>query len=357
MNSIHAKPYCLIPVAVVSLFLSGCRTEVRHAAPALEITQVPVASIGGPTDMDSIGGKVQNVNNGDQVVLYAHSGMWWLQPLTDQPYTRIKQDRTWNNVTHLGSDYAALLVEPGYQPASKLTALPPIGGGVLAVAVAKGKRPEAPLSSDAIKFGGYSWSVQSGVSDHGGRAYAYDSANAWTDDVDRLHLRMAFRNGRWSCAEVSLNQNLGYGTYTFVVQNSGQLKPSAVLGMFTWDDGRSTNFRNEMDIELSRWGDAKKKNAQFVVQPFYAPDNLVRFDTPTGVVTYTLNWQPGKAEFRATRGDAAHPGSLVEEHVFTVDVPTPGNEKVHMDLYDFQHAADANEPQEAVIESFSFKPR
>jgi len=30
-------------------------------------------------------------------------------------------------------------------------------------------------------------------------------------------------------------------------------QPSAVMGMFLWDDEQSTNFRNDLDMELSRW--------------------------------------------------------------------------------------------------------
>jgi|SRR5271166_2446325 len=72
----------------------------------------------------------------------------------------------------------------------------------------------------------------------------YDPANAWTDEKGYLHLRMAQRNGHWTCAEVSLNRSLGYGTYRFVVQDTAHLRPSAVLGLFTWGDIRQTPATN-----------------------------------------------------------------------------------------------------------------
>jgi len=61
-----------------------------------------------------------------------------VQPYVDQPFTSIKPDSTWSNATHPGTEYAALLVEPGYQPPSVTDVLPTRGGAVVAVAVTKG---------------------------------------------------------------------------------------------------------------------------------------------------------------------------------------------------------------------------
>ncbi|MGH9846572.1 MAG: sensor histidine kinase, partial [Blastocatellia bacterium] len=76
---------------------------------------------------------------GQHVVLYARSGAWYVQPFTDQPFTKIQPDSTWKNSTHLGTEYAALLVEPGYHPEARLDVLPTRGGGVVAVAAVKGE--------------------------------------------------------------------------------------------------------------------------------------------------------------------------------------------------------------------------
>jgi hypothetical protein len=338
------------------ILLAGCKSPLVPGKPSLEITQVPMAGLGGPTEMDSIGGRVTNAKPGQQIVLYALSGVWWIQPLANQPYTKIQADSTWNNLTHLGTDYAAVLVEPGYRPAAKLLSLPVEGDGVVAVAMVKG-RTGAPVTAAAIHFSGYDWIARSTVSDHGGEYNEYSPANAWTDNKGYLHLRMADRDGKWTCAEVSLNRSLGYGTYTFIVQDSAHLRPSAVLGMFTWDDVRSTNFRNELDIELSRWGDPKGKNAQFVVQPYFAAQNLARFNAPTGIATYMLRWEPGRASFKTIKGDSASGEAPVSEHVFTSGVPAAANETVHIDLYDLHHSeSSSQQPAEAVIEKFEFTP-
>lgn len=355
LRSKQARLLNVLAMAVV--VLAGCREQRMPGKPAVEITRVPIASLGGPGEMDSIEGRVSNAKPGEQVVLYARSGVWWIQPLANQPYTKIQSDSTWRNLTHLGTEYAAMLVEPGYRPAAKLASLPEEGNGLAAIAIAKGKTG-APIATTAVHFSGYDWTTRGTVSDHGGEPNEYDPENVWTDEKGYLHLRMTQRNGRWSCAEVSLNRSLGYGTYKVVVEDSEHLRPSAVLGVFTWDDIRSTNFRNELDIELSRWGDPKGKNAQYVVQPFFAAENLSRFNAPAGLITYSFRWEPGTVSFQATKGSGGDSGEKpISEHTFTSGVPTPASEKVHIDLYDFHHSENSSQqPAEAVIKRFEFTP-
>ena len=346
--------HCLM---LAVMLLAGCAPRNVPSKRVLEITQVPVASLGGPDQMDSIEGRVSNAKPGEQIVLYAHSGVWWIQPLANQPYTKIQSDSTWSNLTHLGTEYAAVLVESGYRPESKLVSLPSEGNGVAAVTVIKG-RAGAPVATATIHFSGYDWTARGTVSDHGGEPNQYSPANVWTDQKGYLHLRMGQRDGRWSCAEVSLNRSLGYGTYEFVVQDSADLRPSAVLGMFTWDDVRSADLHNELDIEVSRWGDPKGNNAQYVVQPFYAPENLSRFTAPAGVLTYTLRWEPGTVSFKTVNGSSSgSEGKPISDHVFTAGIPAPAHETIHIDFYDFHHSeGSSQQPSEAVIEKFEFRP-
>jgi signal transduction histidine kinase len=103
------------------------------------MTRVPLADEGGPEKLDVIEGRVIGVHTGLQVVLFARSGAWYVQPLADQPFTPIQSDSKWRSGTHLGTEYAALLVEPGYQPPATTDALPGKGGGVTAVVVVKGQ--------------------------------------------------------------------------------------------------------------------------------------------------------------------------------------------------------------------------
>ena len=346
-----------ILLAVGTLLLAGCHSPSTSPKASLQITQVPAANAGGPAQMGYIEGRVTGFMPGQQIVLYAHSGIWWIQPFANHPFTNIQPDSTWRNSTHLGTDYAALLVAPGYRPTSKVAALPAVGDGVLAVVTAKGK-PAGPIVSKVIHFSGYDWNVRTASNDRGGEPNAYDADNAWLDAKGYLHLRMQQLNGEWTCAEVSMTRSLGYGSYIFVVQDTGHLSPSGVLGLYTIDDLRTDDVRAELDIELSRWGNPASKNAQFVVQPFYVPENVARFMAPPGVLTHMFRWESGRASFKTVRGSGVSPGApTVSEHVFTSGIPIPANEAAHIDLYDFRHSRNSSQqPVEVVIEKFEFLP-
>jgi PAS domain S-box-containing protein len=89
--------------------------------------------------MAAIAGRVLGAHPGQRVVLFAHWGDWWVQPLVDQPFTLIQSDSSWRNSTHFGTEYAAVVVDGSYKPPARTERLPSIGSGVLAVAVVKGR--------------------------------------------------------------------------------------------------------------------------------------------------------------------------------------------------------------------------
>src|SRR5262249_30027008 len=150
----------------------------------------------------------------------------------------------------------------------------------------------------------------------GSRMNPYDPSNVWTDESGALHLRLLKRSGEWTCAEVSLTRSLGYGSYSFVVRDTSRLEPEIVLSMFTYDyAGGNQNFR-EMGVEISRWGDPSIKNAQYVVQPFYVPANVVRFIAPPGTLTHSFHWEPGGVLWKTVQG-AGSETATVSEHLFT----------------------------------------
>jgi len=110
--------------------------------PNIKITLVPHRGA-GPTEMERIGGTVSGVNVEEcKVVIFARGGdTWYVQPYIDSPYTPIDKDGKngkWENDTHLGSRYAALLIRYSdnspYKPPSTTGTLPRVGGVVLAIA-------------------------------------------------------------------------------------------------------------------------------------------------------------------------------------------------------------------------------
>src|SRR5580658_3799126 len=231
-------------LGVSGALLNACRNPQDHR-PSIEFTRIPQADRGGREKHDIIEGRVKGAQAGQQVVLYARSGVWWVQPLVAQPFTRIQANSKFSNATHLGTEYAALLVNAGYRPPPTMAVLPLVEGAVAAVAVVNGaKSPPSP----SVRFCGYEWRVRDAPSSRGG-GNDYSPTNAWTDGNGAMHLRIANLSGKWTCAEVSLTRSLGYGTYSFSVQDTGALPLAAVFSMFTWDySGVDQNYR-EMDIE------------------------------------------------------------------------------------------------------------
>lgn len=122
---------------LILLLLSGCAAD-GTGKPWIELTNVPRADKGGGRELETISGRVHGARDEQRIVLYARSGAWYVQPFADQPFTNIQANSTWTNTTHLGTEYAALLVEPGYMPEASTFELPAEGGGVIAVTAVDG---------------------------------------------------------------------------------------------------------------------------------------------------------------------------------------------------------------------------
>ena len=126
--------------ALSLLIASACGggRPADRVAPSIEFTAVPPAAAGGSDRTLRIAGRVTGAAPGQRIVLYARSGHWWVQPLTVQPFTTVQPNGSWENTTHLGTEYAALLVDGGFRPPDTTDALPKPGGSVIAVATVKG---------------------------------------------------------------------------------------------------------------------------------------------------------------------------------------------------------------------------
>jgi hypothetical protein len=342
-------------LAIAGGVLGGCGAKSEAAQPSIEFSRVPQSDPGGRDKHDIIDGRVRGAVPGDRIVLYARNGNWWVQPLGHWPFTVIKPDSNWTSATHLGTEYAALLVKPGFQPAAMLTALPGRGGLISAVTIVKGA---STAPSPSIQFSGYEWRVRTAPSDRGGKSGKYDARNAWTDEDGAMHLRIAKFSDEWTCAEVSLTRSLGYGKYFFTARDTSGLQPAEVFGMFTWDYARPDQNFSEASIEISRWGDPAGKKAQYVIQPHYIPANVSRFAAPSGKLTHSFQWEPGRMWFRTWRG-SEHGGKagVIAEHVFNSGIPSPAIESVRMNLYvwGYSHVLFAD-GAEVVIERFEYLP-
>jgi hypothetical protein len=318
MDRLAVSFLAIFGLATVSLLLTGCR-QTPSTSPAIEFSVVPEAAVGGPDRRAPITGRVRGARPAQRIVLFSKSGsVWWVQPLRTRPFTNIEEDATWKSTVHLGTEYAALLVGPDYRPPATIEALPQHDPAVFAVATAKGLGALTPTIPQTLAFSGYDW----------------------------------------TSAEVQLTRALGYGTYVFVVRDTSRLDPAAAFGLLTWDDLGAEQNHRELDIEISRWGDPASHNAQYVVQPHYVAVNVFRFAAPSGRLTHSFRWEPGRASFKTTRGDGSTSGApLVAQRDFTSGVPVPGGETVHMNLLYF-HASPSppGKDVEVVIEKFVYLP-
>ena len=349
----------LFAVLVAILASQGCKTRQADVKPSVELTKIPPAAQGGRERVDTISGRVQGWRQGQHIVVYARSGPWWVQPWPDRPLITIQPDSSWSTETHMGFEYAAMLVTPGYHPTPTMDVLPSLGPAVLAITSVKGSGPVSLAPTKALRFSGYDWKVRTIAGDRGGLNNLYDGENAWTDEKGALHLRIKQKGDKWSCTEVVSARSFGYGRYVMVVRDVSQLEPATILSMTTFDDWGGEQHYREMDAEFGRWGDPhRKSDAQFGIQPYYIPANLSQYETPPGSLAVSMNWESGRASFATVRGEDWRIRSrMVAEHVFTEGVPTPGRETIQFLFYVVaSDTAQQAKDEEVVIDKFEYLP-
>ena len=335
-----------------------------RAEPTIKFTRVPPQG-GGTNRVETIAGVVSGVNVKEcdcAIVLYSQTDRYYVQPLADAPFTELSADATFKTDIHLGSRYVALLTNKAYRPAAILTELPGVGGDVLAIAsaAARAETEQPAASARVIQFSGRRWKVKAS----GERAvgpgpcrFSDSQDNVWVDAEGRLHLRLTRREGVWHCAEVILDEEHAYGTYSYTLDTPPRAIAQAlhaVLGAFVWNDGDAAHHYDEIDFELSAWSQPGNQLGQYVVQP-PSPRNLVRFDLPETLAptTHTFIWRPDRIECRSFAGQRT-----LFRHTFNRGIP-PDTKGTHarINLWLFGARPPANNKElEVVISRFEFKP-
>lgn len=216
---------------------------------------------------------------------------------------------------------------------------------------AAGPRKQAART---VEFSGHTWRVKNGRRlGPGPNSWSNSEKNVWLDDKGQLHLAIVKTDDRWDCAEVVATESLGYGEYRWVIEGDlSAFDPRVVLGMFTYE-----NDQREIDFELSRWGDAKNPNSQFVVQPG-AKDSVHRFDSGKAkTLTVSLLWEKAKIRGRCWVGEDTTQTPLADWEYTGKKNPPPGRERVDINFWLYQGIAPSTTaPQEIVIRTFRFVP-
>ena len=337
--------------------------------PSIQLTSVP------PFGSSSVlSGRVTNVSPQIYqiaILIFIEGLGWYSKPYCSPLYTTINPDGTWSasvttgGVDNTATQIVAYLVSSGTSSYTCVAA----GGGLPAslesVAVAKVLSTRTDPNLSVLQFAGMSWWVKSNTVPLGPGMTNFSSVvnNPFVDGLGRLHLELIQVGEKWYGAEVVSNAVLGSGRFSFQLDTDETgLDPNVVLGLFTWSN--DTAFANrEIDVELSRFGNPNDtNNAQFVVQPFETPGNLLRFLVPSGTVpsSYSFLWYPRSVSFEAAQGsgaDPANPQSVIKQWTNSQDVPQPGNQNVRMNLWLYNATAPANgQPVEVIIHSFQFNP-
>ena len=356
-------------VPLVCFALTGCHASPKNSAPTVAFSKVPAAQEShynidiiedGDYKRDTIEGRATGAQPGQRIVLYARTdGRWGLCRQSGQPFANIGSDGRWKASVHLGTQYAALLVDPAYNPPVQTESLPIAGNSVVALAVVNGEGPAPVLSPPkTLNFSGYEWTTSTGPIFRAGSRNFFDPANVWTDERGALHLRISGSPEKRTAAELKLTRSLGYGAYRFQVRDVSHLEPSAILTLITWDGVGTESNRRELDVELGRWGYLDNDNVHYVVQPYYVSANFVAFRIPPGVYTHSFRWEPGQVTFSTVAGSSnTDAGRVIRQHVFTSGVPSPGGESVRIALYVFhQGQIPLKNENEVVIDKFEYLP-
>ena len=107
------------------------------------------------------------------------------------------------------------------------------------------------------------------------------------------------------------------------------------------------------DIEISRWGDPAKKNAQYVLQPYYVASNVHRFNAPAGNTHVLAPLGAGPRHFSHSTRVKQRFGVSSSR----AGVPSPGIESIRVVLYIYRAAVvKLQHPMEVVIERFTYFP-
>jgi hypothetical protein len=355
-----------LPIAAavvgITLTFSFCRAEA--ADPYIVITNLP--AYGSQGDLSGWVADADPATNRVAVYIYV-GGAWYSKPSCAGALTPIQPDGSWTaDITTSGSDVnateiAVFLVPANYAQAcvSGASGLP-IPSQAEAVVYATRVNP----SARQIHFAGYGWWVKTSTGKVGpGPNYFSDSTNnVWVDSQGALHMKIIHTNNVWQCAEIISDSTLGYGQYRFTVRAPvNSLDPSVVLGLFTYSNDNVYNYR-EVDVELSRWGNAADANdAQFVVQPA-GTGRKIRFSVPGGVTnsTYSFSWQSNRVDFQSLNGDfttSPAASNVIQTWTCTLSVPPAGGETARVNLWLYQGTPPVNgQDAEVVLSNFEFVP-
>lgn len=221
------------------------------------------------------------------------------------------------------------------------------------------------FGAERIVFGGYTWTVRSGRGGPGPNTW--DARNVWLDAATNLHLKIAQREGVWSCAEVTMQQRLGFGRYQFqTVGRLDRFDDNVVLGLFNYptrDVG--SDATHEIDIEFARWGNARNPMGNFTVWPVESNSKQVSksfaFALAGDEATHRFTWSPSRILFLSANGHRDDDSEALATWTYSPAEPARWISQqpmpVHLNLWLFQGRPPKDGQEvEVVIREFQYRP-
>lgn len=222
-----------------------------------------------------------------------------------------------------------------------------------------------PATGATISFAGYEWEVRQGRGGPGPNTWEPD--NVRVDDQGRLHLRIRSVEGRWSCAEVTMRQRLGFGRYEFVVEGPiDRFDDNIVLGLFNYPTSDvGGDATHEVDIEFARWGRSTHPIGNYTVWPVEKDSRPTSktydFKLTGPASSHRFDWASDRVVYRSWQGSQAD-GAEIASWVFSPEEPARRISRkpmpVHLNLWLFQGRPPKDGKEvEVVITGFRFLAR
>jgi len=222
--------------------------------------------------------------------------------------------------------------------------------------------------TQTIAWSGREWKVT-----RGGMAGVAkgDPSNVSIDAKGYLHLGIVKRDGKWTSSELFTVDNLGFGTYQWVVEGDiYNMDPHTVLGLFSYGPAHhiGVNAENEIDIEFSQWnktcGDC---DADFTVYP------ATGHRTPTGksiwednfhvvggtLTTARFQWSHDRIVFTLMNGaqPLGQTGDVIKTETYSSSATDIPQQKLPVGINLWCFEKTPSKDQGVVVRSFEFAPQ
>lgn len=216
---------------------------------------------------------------------------------------------------------------------------------------------------------GYNWNIDPDGTPIGGGLISSKASNLSVDSNGYLHMKISNNGGTWTGAEMFTQQNLGFGTYQWVLQGNNfyHMDPPIVLGLFNYGPANNigTDGSNEIDIEFSNWDGAGTQNLDYTVYPAVRNRGKASTDQGYSVATPSSNtttvrfvWSSTSISFytmSGTVGVNSAPTNVLQSYTYNGTTSSIPQAAIPAAMNIWTYNALPTNPWEIVVQSFSYQ--